>query len=334
MIRLEPTQFRYVAQLASVYIKTGQQALALDQVTKLGLLSDDEPPLLIAQSRLWLALHENDKALSSIAKAHALLPHELDIHLQWISILMLTNHIEQADDELNSLATQHPQELRIAFKQAELAQISGKNDDAFSIYKRILQKDPTYDLALAKLYALVAQNQSSKDFLPIIEPIVESQSQRYFPRSLLAQYHFYYGEKAEAIRHYEFLLHHNLAPNKYALLNRLAILHLPTNLTKSMTLAEEAYQLNAADVGVLSTYGWGLALQGKFERSLSVLRQAYARDSINPQIKYRLAYTLHNLDRNNEALPILKDIAEVNRNFYDLGKVQDLLKKIEVGLSS
>ena len=327
--RLEPENPQHIAQLAQVYLKTGQRELASIEVNKLGLVGKETPSALAAQSQFWLALGDNDKALQSIRSAHQLVPNNIELHLQWIALLISTSQVTNANTELETLRKTHPDNLRVIFKQAELAQAQGQNGKAFALYQSIMNADATYDLALAKLYTLVTQGESSEAFLAIIEKVVSSQPERYFPRSLLAQYHFYYGDEKVAIKHYETILEANSAPNRFALLNRLAELHIKIDIDKSIEYSTQAYALEPQDPNVLATYGWVLALNGEFEKSLPIMRDAYLRNAVSADIRYHLAYTLHHLGQNEEASEHLEELLESSVNFSERSNAERLKDKIQ-----
>ena len=95
------------------------------------------------------------------------------------------------------------------------------------------------------------------------------------------------------------------------MLNRLAILHFPTDTDQSFVYAKEAYELAPNNADVLHSYGWSLALNDRYNESLPILREASARDAISPSLKYHLAYTLYNLDKRDEAERILTSLLTV-----------------------
>lgn len=328
LAKLDPENPRYPIQMARVYIKSREISRAIYEVEKLDELAQGDPSSLAAQSQLWLALNNPEKALTSIYAAHQISPQDLGLHLQWVKLLTTAGHFEQADAQLRLLSRRLPNSPHVTFKQAELAQVMGQTDSAIRLFKQVLALDSSYDLAYAKLYAISARLGNFDDVISLLELELKANPGRYFPRSLLAQYHYYYGDKQLAKHHYESILAADSAPNRYALLNRLAVLYLPTDLQKSADYSEQAYALEPNDANVAHTYGWILTLKGLYDQSLPILRAASVRDTLNPQLKYHLAYTLHALERSEAAKQLLEEALASEDRFESRQEASELLDKI------
>ena len=326
--KLDPTNTKYYVRLAQLYIRTDNFNGAKREILKLGEVGKNTPSALAAQSQLWLALKDYKNALKSIQQAHELAPNMFRYWVSFVSLLISTNELAQAERELKKLTKKYPDNLQLKFKHAELATAKQNYNSALNLYVDILKTHPNNDLALAKLYALVTIGQSQEKFLAIINKAVKQQPERYFPRSLLAQYHYYYGSPAIAIEHYEKIVALGSAPNEYALKNRLAELYLDTDLGKSEFYANAAYALNSSDWKVLSTYGWVLARQEKFEQSLPLLRSAYSRNSSDLTIVYRLSFVLHKIGRNKEAKNVLKQVVDIEGSNPTLAEIKTLYLKV------
>lgn len=326
--KLDPENPDYPIQMARIYIKTREFKRAGYELEGLDELAQGNASALAAQSQLWLALNNAEKALASIYAAHQVDPQDIGLHLQWVKLLTTAGQFEQADAQLRLLNRKLPENPHVLFKKAELAQAMQQQPNAFELYLQVLAIDTSFDLAYAKLYAISANLGDFDQLISLLEQEVEKSPNRYFPRSLLAQYHYYYGDRQLAKFHYEFILEADSAPNRYALLNRLAVMYLRTDLAKSTAYSEQAYKLNSSDAKVAHTYGWILALKGKYEESLPILRAASVRDTLNPQLKYHLAFTLHALNRSSAAKRLLEEALASEDRFEGRDDASALLDKI------
>ena len=70
--------------------------------------------------------------------------------------------------------------------------------------------------------------------------------------------------------------------------------------------AKQAVEINSTSAAFSDTYAWIIAQQGDYDLALNLLRNAYTMDSNNPSITYHLAFILTKLERNKEALTVLR----------------------------
>jgi putative PEP-CTERM system TPR-repeat lipoprotein len=324
LLASEPGNQVALVQLAGFYVKVRDKQQALTTLQKMDVIPSLSINTRLAQVALWTALGEQAKALEVMKSTHELVPDDKNIHLQLVKLMLVSGEFKAAETSLEMLKSDFPNDPLVRFKQGELAQAQGQLDAAYQYFENVLTLDATFDLALAKLYSISVQQQSFSRLLTRLDTIVKQEPARYFPRNLLAQYHFYYGERTQAIGHYQQLLNLVDDSSRYAMLNRLAILHFPINTSQSFAYAKEAYELAPNNADVLQSYGWSLALNGRYKESLPILRAASARDAISPALKYRLAYTLYNLGNLDEAERILTSLL-TNEEYVDFHSQADAL---------
>ena len=126
-----------------------------------------------------------------------------------------------------------------------------------------------------------------------------------FARALAAAY-IDTGDLAGAIREHERLL--DAAPRDAGLLNNLAWLYEETGDERALATAERAYRLSPRAPEVMDTLGWILVQRGDAARGLTLLREAHARSSVDPGIRYHLAVALARLGRKAEAVAQLREV--------------------------
>jgi len=331
LIAREPGNETALVQLASFYLKTGDSERTLATLHKLEVFPDLSVRTKVAQAELWMALGNKAKALDIMQHVHNAVPDNRNIHLQWVKLMLASGALEEAERELNVLNQQGPNDPFVYFKKGELAQLQGRMSEAYDHFLTVLEIDDSFDLALAKLYSLSVHQGDFRQLVTLLNRLVLAFPQRYFPRNLLAQYHFYYGERELAIVHYLILLETVAPANKYAMLNRLAILNLPIDSQKSEDYAKQAYALAPTDGGVTHTYGWSMALNGKYQQSLPLLRDASVRNSTDLSLQYHLAYTLNKLGNSEEAQRLLTKAISAQEDFPQRQDAIALLQQVTQG---
>lgn len=329
LLRGQPDNLKYKLDHIRILIGQNKTRDANNELETLFALAQQQPVMLIAINRLQLVLGDNAAALKSIQRAHTLIPAHLPTHIRYIKGLIGVKQFKVAQAELDELGRQHPDSLEIWFTRAELAEVEGDVERAGHLYRKILSVDERFDLALAKLFSLASKGIAVADYLKLNQHIVEAHPKAYFPRSLLAQYAYYTGDTATAIKHYQYLDTHVEVPDEAALLNRLALLHMPSDLEVSEAYSERAYALSNSKSSVADTYGWILAQTGRLDEALPMLRRAQSLNASSPLIRYHLAYVLHGLGKSEEARQQLHVALKEHPVFYDREQAVDLLKRLD-----
>ncbi len=147
-------------------------------------------------------------------------------------------------------------------------------------------------------------------------------------KNLLAQYLFFIQEFDESIALYKELVEEPNLLNPAEAFNRLAIMHIEKSLVTAKNYARQAYELQPNSSKILDTYGHIKALQGDYEGSLRMLRDAFARDASDPNIRYHLGYTLAKLNRIEEAKKELEYAVNVERPFFKRPQARALLESL------
>lgn len=329
LLASEPGNQIALVQLAGFFVKVSDKQQALTTLKKMDVIPSLSINTRLAQVALWTALGEQAKALQVMQSIHELVPDDKNIHLQLVKLMLVSGELKDAAASLEMLENDFPNDPLVKFKQGELAQAQGQLDTAYKHFENVLALDASFDLALAKLYSISVQKQSFNHLVVRLNSIVKQEPTRYFPRNLLAQYHYYYGDKNQAIGHYQQLLSLVDDNSRYAMLNRLAVLHFSTDTDQSFAYAKKAYELAPNNADVLHSYGWSLTLKGRYNESLPILREASARNAISPSLKYHLAYTLYHLGKADEAERILTALLTVEEYFDTRPQAEALLTEIK-----
>ena len=124
------------------------------------------------------------------------------------------------------------------------------------------------------------------------------------------------------------LIEDNNVLNPAEVYNRLAIMSLENSLPNAKKKITQAFELQPNSAKILDTYGYIKALDGDYEGSLRMLRDAFARDAKDPNIRYHLGYTLAKLNRIDEAKKELTVAVNVERPFFMRPQAKRLLDSL------
>lgn len=326
--KIESENPKYIIQKAQIHISLQDIESAQREITKLSRRAQNDAALLIAVSKLQLAAGYLDNAITSLSKAQTLQPKSIEVGLQLAELLLNNEKTAAASKQLKVLNKNFTNTADISFLQGRLAEQHGNINSANTFYLNTLNRDDQYELALAKMYSLIAKGQPDKSFKDKIDEIVKVYPERYFPRNLLAQYHYYRAEYAQAAFHYEKLLNHKEQSNKAAMLNRLANVYMTTDLTKSTTYIKQAYELDNQNAQILTTYGWLLTQQNQPQQGLVLLRKAWVRSQQNPALHYYIAVSLDKLGLKREAKSELETLFQKTETFTESDKAKALYEQL------
>ncbi|WP_158970669.1 XrtA/PEP-CTERM system TPR-repeat protein PrsT [Paraglaciecola sp. L3A3] len=319
---------KYVIQKAQIYLTLKDEVNSQNEIQALARIAEGNAALLIALSKLQLMADDLPAAINSLSAAQQIQPNSLPLAIQFTELLLNHKQTDTAIQQVALISKKFPGSADVTFLQARLAEQMGNMNKANELYLQTLNISDQYELALAKMYALTTSGLADTLFKNKIDEIVETYPQRYFPRNLLAQYYYYKGDMQQAAYHYEILLKHQELPNRPAMLTRLANVYMPSDKQTSFVYAKEAFELDANNAQVLTTYGWLLTQQKQANKGLELLRKAVAIGQKNPAIHYYIAVSLDKLGLKQEAKLELETLFATNINIAENEQARALYKKL------
>ncbi|TVT55761.1 MAG: PEP-CTERM system TPR-repeat protein PrsT [Sedimenticola thiotaurini] len=96
----------------------------------------------------------------------------------------------------------------------------------------------------------------------------------------------------------------------------------------ALQMAQKAQAASPKNVDFLDTLGWIQSRTGKTDAALATFREALVYDYGNPSVKYHLASTLVQLNRQAEARKLLGEVKTSSRSYGQMADVDVLLKSI------
>ncbi|GEA05805.1 lipoprotein [Alteromonas sp. KUL42] len=289
---------------------------------------NSEPNRLVTFANLAHAIKSDDAAKNALARAMSLAPDNTSIALQYTSFLLDINDNEEADKILKSLSASRSKSPIYHFLQGRLQANRGNSEQAVNAYQKALDIDPTFVQALSAMYNYALVEQHVDIFLSTARRLASDESGAVLAKHLLAQYLFFIREFEESSTLYLELIEEGTVLNPAEVYNRLAIMSLENTVTDAKQYIIQAYELQPNSAKILDTFGYIKALEGDYEGSLRMLRDAFARDAKDPNIRYHLGYTLAKLNRIDEAKKELTFAVNVERPFFMRPQAKRLLDSL------
>jgi len=266
LVEKDPKDFESSLALALVHMQLDREKEAEEILKK--LLDQDE---WREQARFYLGKLEEKrdnlkKALNWYDQVREE-PFSFEAGIAAVNLLARDKQYDEAGSRLQSMRDSFPKEkTRIILMQAELLNQQKHYQEAYDVLTSALAEQPD-SRELLYTRALIAERIGKLD-------VLESDLKK-----ILAQY----PDNAEALNALGYTL-----------------LGFPSRLTEAETYLQQALKLQPDEPVILDSYGWLLFKQGKAEKALEYLEQAYAKQKEN-EIAAHLAEVLWSLGRKDEA---------------------------------
>ena len=144
-----------------------------------------------------------------------------------------------------------------------------------------------------------------------------------------ARAHIRLGRIEQAIELFEKL--YTALPKDPDILNALAYAYDMQGDKRALEYAARAYKLAPEQASVLDTYGWLLTRNGQPAKALKHLRKARLLAPAAAEVRYHLGVTLHQLDRDDEAVSELRGALHKSTGFEGAAQAAALLNKLAPG---
>ena len=319
---------KFLLTKASIQLRLGQRSEAEKTLAIASHFVKQDVQSLVSYSDLMLALGKVNEALASLSEAEQKAPNNTRLTMQRIRLEIQSDMLDEASSSLQKVASKNQQNPNYWLLRGMLALKKSAPDNAKDYYLKALTLDENFGQPLLGLYNFALQEKYVDVFLSEAERISEKHPQNLLAKNLLAQYLFFIREYDKSIPLYLELASAPQILNKAEVLNRLAQMHIESDINKAADYANQAYAIDGNDPLILDTMGWVKSKQGDLVGALENMRDAYARDARNPNIRYHLGAILLELGRIEEAKDELEYAVNVDRPFFNRPKAQALLDKI------
>ena len=305
---------------------------AKHQINILRGLEENDAVTLLKISRMFQQIGNFQSADKNLSKARVFAPNNMTILIDSIKLKLRLHQTAEARKLLNKAKqVSYNNDIRLFILSGDLAVAKNNKKQAFNFYQQALKQDNSNIIALVKLAQVSATKTLSDQFITYLSALVDKYPQRNFQQHTLADYLLVYKKYTLAKFQYQQLLTKAIPNNKKAvILNNLANIEIiEEDFVSAVQSAEQALKLVKAQAPLLDTLGWALTLLGEPNKGLKYLREAFTMSSSSPDIQYHMAYTLVQLNRVDEALPLLRQVVNMPNNFPEHSLAKGLLAKLK-----
>lgn len=201
----------------------------------------------------------------------------------------------------------------------------GRYTEAVAAYEAAFESGPNRE-TLLRLYMGYRADGEPERMLPVFENWLKRFPDDMAIRRTYASALMEVGRYEEAIAAHEAL--NEQRPDDPVILNNLAWLYFETEDPRALEFARRAHALAPDQAPTIDTLGWILVNQDQAKEGLSLLREAFSRDSKSPRIRYHLAVALDQVGRTDEAKRELKALLDADPDAETASAARALLTRL------
>jgi len=264
------------------------------------------------------------KARAALEKALSLAPGFLNAQVSLVGLDIRAGRLDAALKETVTIQREHANSP-VGFSLAgDIHMLGRKYQDAQSAYEQALSKGGGNAAAvrLARAYSLGGKRDKA---IQVLTTGVAGHPDDIGLRMSLASVYQEMGDMAAAEKHYQQIL--ALNSNNAPVLNNLALLYLPRDRDRAISLARQAYSIAPQSPAILDTLGWILLEAGQVAEARPLLAKA-ANQIPNPAVHYHYAVALAREGATKEARQVLEKITASKSEFNERGEAKALLVKL------
>ncbi|MGE0383602.1 MAG: XrtA/PEP-CTERM system TPR-repeat protein PrsT [Gammaproteobacteria bacterium] len=293
-----PDDLTVLDSVVRVQVAQGQKDLARVTLKRMADLASSDTKWLYDIAMRQLAVDAGGDARYNLGK---LVQGSPEFQPAWVALIELTigqRNAARAAELIRDFQQRWPQSAVGQRLHGDLALIGGDVESAIERYQIAYTREPGTTHAVALGAALVSAGQAQKA-RTLLREWVAAHPRDVAAMHALAEAELAAGDRAAATEIYRRLV--ALRPQDAAALNNLAYLLSEADDPAAQGFAERAHKLAPDDPSASDTLGWILVRQGKAEAGLRLLREAQARSTQSPAIRYHIAVALDALGRRDEA---------------------------------
>jgi len=279
--------------------------------------------LQIAEEQIGIA--DNNGALWSLTKALQGNPGLISAGALKARVLILLKEYDKSQIFLDELFEQHGAQASLHSVRGELRSVREDYVGATTDFQTAFDLIPnSYNMTML-FNALLANDQVS-DALAVMNSWVDRYPRDTASKLLLGQTLLIRERYGEARKVYELLRADGM--DNAMILNNLAMIYQHLNDGRALSVAKLAFEQAPESANVLDTYGWILSERGDAAEGLSVLREAYARSSTVPEIRYHIGLALVKLGKIEEARVEIEASLQMAADFPGSARARTLLSEL------
>lgn len=324
-----PLNADYLIQLADLYVRQKQYELAQRPLNKLAALWAEEPQKLRELAGMYLRANHTENARKTLQNALEFDAQSFPVRLDLAGVYLREGELETASTIASALSKEFGERAPLYYLQGDIASERQQYQLAHENFLKAYQLDKNLTPAIFKLYELSARGVGAETFTATLESALKNGSLPPWAVRLLADSYLLQSKPEKAARYYEQLIAIEEIGSDPQILNNLANIYAENDLDKGLQAAMKAYSDSGENSSaLLDTIGWIYARKGEHEKALSFLRQAFAKNSNDPQVRYHTGATLNSLGRTAEAEKELRAALVLSESFAGREEAQSLLDQL------
>lgn len=328
-IRLQPNNLQaHLVRASSLMSTNGNKDKAkeeLDFITKTFPQNADARYMVGA-----LALQQKDlaKAQETFSALHKENPKDLRGLVGVVETMAAQNHMPDAIKEMQKAVQAEPDRRDLQLAYADLMLRNDKYDEAITIYKSLIEKDPK---AVALNYRLGEAYRRKGDTNAAIETfrrgseLAPNNPDNLLQLGLLMEGT---GKRDQAKPIYEQIL--KIKPDHPIALNNLAYIKAEegTDLDQALTMAQQALKMAPASTDIADTLGWIYIKKNLSDDAVRVYKDLVVKDPKNAVFHYHFGMALLQKGDRPSAKKELETAIQDNPSKDDDAKIRELLQRI------
>lgn len=323
-----PKAFKSRMTLGKLFLRVNQPRKAIESLSTTVTSMQDRVPAYLLLSQAFMVIEDRSSAIKSLNKAIAWDEQRIEPLLALFPIVVMQEDFQRAEQVIYSMNKLIPDSVLVEQYSAKLAMKRGYFIEAEKHFRNAFQREPKSQMVLGLYHSLIAQKKYKKAQLEVLNWLSVEPNDVILELALVESYELT-GDGVKVLPYYENLL------DKYKrmplLLNNAASAYFDAGeKVKAHKLALEAFEKAPENVNVIDTLAWIESRLGNNSVAISLFREALVVDYSNPYVKYHLAQTLKQENRDKEAQKMLIDLLNNDRKFSERAAAEALLKEWRV----
>lgn len=284
--------------------------------------------VLFSVANQQYGIGDRSGALWTLTKAEQASPEHLGVGVLKAAVLVELDDYDKARALIAKLTERHGEQAEILTVTGDLLMAERNVAAATEAYRRAYDLEPNQRTVKTLFRGLVAGNDIDAA-TALMENWMAAQPNDLGAKHLYAQMLMKEKRWRTAVAVYENLQASGV--EDVLLLNNLAVAYQHLGDPRALPTAKAAYNVARDDASVTDTYGWILTENGRLEEGLALLRDAYARASTSPAIRYHIGLALARLGRTDEAAEELEAALAASESFPGRDEARGFLDQLQDG---
>ncbi len=312
--------------VGQMHLQLGEWADAKKAFRHAGEKAKFETEMLLQVAKFQTRLLDLSGALWSLTKALQGSPNHLESGTLKATVLTDLGDYVQAKELLAALVEVHGEQRSLVAAEGHLHMAEGRFDEGIAAFVKAHAMEATRD-SVTTLYRAYRTAARTDEGLQLLKAWVRRHPDDIGSRHTLGQGLVSDGRYEEARVVYEDMRANGT--EDIVVLNNLAVTYQRLGDKRALAVAKLAYERAPEASSVLDTYGWILTENGSPDEGLPLLREAFARSSTGPEIRFHTGLALMKLGKNADAAEELEAAIRSGDVFADLSRAEKLLAKLK-----